>query len=118
MNNPIPNDGIKEKNESPIACQRETGAFNTGQRGRYEAVRQHMQAAFQEVQELPDGYAFRFPAEPTTILTVAEFITLERLCCRFFNFVLEVKPEGGPLWLRLTGGEGVKELLQFELGLG
>ena len=115
MNNPVPNDMVKVENESPITCQ--LGAFTAEQSERYETVRQHMRAAVQEVRALPDGYAFRFSAQPSTILTVAEFITFERLCCRFFNFVLEVEPEDGPLWLRLTGGEGVKEFLQFELGL-
>ena len=36
-------------------------------------------------------------------------------CCRFFNFSVEVEPHREPLWLRLTGGEGVKELLQVTL---
>jgi len=29
--------------------------------------------------------------------------------------VLKVEPNGGRLWLRLTGGEGVKEILQTTL---
>jgi hypothetical protein len=33
----------------------------------------------------------------------------------FFNFGLEIEPNSGPLWLRLTGGEGVKEILQTML---
>src|SRR5919109_3132056 len=66
----------------------------------------------QDVQELPNGYAFRFLNEPGKFMAIANYIENERLCCSFFNFELEVKPNGGALWLRLTGGEGVKDLLK------
>jgi hypothetical protein len=69
----------------------------------------------QEVQELSDGYAFRFLNEPGKFMAIATYIENERLCCPFFNFGLEVKPNGGTLWLHLTGGEGVKELLRSGL---
>ncbi len=51
-------------------------------------------------------------------LAVAEFITLERLCCPFFEFGFEVERDGGPLWLRITGGEDAKWVLRVELGFG
>ena len=66
----------------------------------------------QEVQELSSGYAIRFLNEPGKFLAIAKYIENESLCCPFFNFELELKPNGGALWLRLTGGEGVKDLLK------
>ena len=69
----------------------------------------------EEVQELPNGYAIRFANAPGKFVAIAEFIESDRLCCPFFNFVIEVEPYSGPLWLRLTGGEGVKEVLQVTL---
>src|SRR5690349_14871964 len=72
-------------------------------------------AAAQEVLELPNGYAIRFLNEPDRFMTIARFIENERLCCPFFNFGLEIEPNSGPIWLRLTGGEGVKEILQTTL---
>ena len=69
----------------------------------------------QEIQELADGYAFRFLNEPGKFLSVAKYIENERLCCPFFNFELELKPNGGALWLRLTGATGVKDLLKATL---
>lgn len=68
-----------------------------------------------EVRELSNGYAFQFLNEPGKFMVIAGYIENERLCCPFFNFELEVKPDGGALWLRLTGGEGVKELLKSGL---
>ena len=72
-------------------------------------------ATAQEVQELPDGYAIRFLNEEGKFLAIAKFIENERLCCPFFKFGLDVEPNSGPLWLRLTGGDGVKEILQTTL---
>ncbi|MBA2392489.1 MAG: hypothetical protein H0V70_07050 [Ktedonobacteraceae bacterium] len=39
------------------------------------------------------------------------YIANERLCCPFLHFTVEIEPHGGPFWLRLTGGEGVKEYI-------
>jgi hypothetical protein len=66
----------------------------------------------QEIQELPDGYAFRYAADEYP--RVAAFIANERACCPFFTFVLEVPPEGRPIWLRITGPDGVKDLLSSD----
>ena len=101
--------------ESPLACN--LSALNAEQRARRQTLAQQMRAATQEIREMPDGYAFRYPADPALCLTVAEFMTLERLCCPFFNLRLELEREDGPLWLRITGREGVKQFLQAELGL-
>ena len=72
-------------------------------------------ALAQEVQELPNGYAIRFSNEPGMFMAIAKFIENERLCCPFFNFGLEIEPNSGPLWLRLTGGDGVKDVLKITL---
>lgn len=72
-------------------------------------------AMAQEVHELSDGYAIRFANEPGRFMAIAKFIENERLCCPFFRFGLDLEPNNGHLWLRLTGGEGVKEILQTTL---
>ena len=81
----------------------------------------HMAAAVQllrgdaaEVTELPEGYAFRYRADQYD--QVVQFIANERRCCPFFTFNLEVAPAQGPLWLRITGGEGVKAFMQCAFG--
>ncbi|MBL8049585.1 MAG: hypothetical protein JNM46_00045 [Anaerolineales bacterium] len=72
-------------------------------------------SAAQEVQELSNGYAIRFANEAGRFMAIAKFIENERLCCPFFNFGLDIEPNNGAIWLRLTGGEGVKEILQTTL---
>ena len=105
----------KAAQESPLACN--MLALDAEGRKRHKAVSEQMRAAVKEVQDLRDGYAFRFPAEQSTILLVSEFIARERLCCPFFRFELIAEQEDGPLWLRLRGREGVKEFIKTELGV-
>ncbi len=96
--------------EIPIAC--DLTAIPAEQREHHNATAEQIFASVLETREVPDGYAFHLPEEPGMLLKAAEFINLERLCCPFFNFALEVEPQGGPLWLKLTGGEGVKLFIQ------
>ena len=65
----------------------------------------------QEVQELSNGYAFQFPNESGMWMSLAHFVERERQCCPFFHIALEVEPNGGPIWLRMTGDQEVKQLL-------
>ena len=68
------------------------------------------------IRQLANGYAFRLANEDTILAQAAAFIAKERLCCPFFGFAIEVEPEGGALWLSLTGREGVKPFIQAEIG--
>lgn len=68
---------------------------------------------YEEQQELPDGFAWRFSAEQYE--EVAAYVSNERRCCPFFSFTLEVYPAGGPMWLRVTGDAFTKAYLQSEL---
>ena len=94
--------------QPPIACNLE--AMSQSQRQRHTELRGAIDAKMAAVEEAPDGLEFRFSSDAETILQVAEFINLERLCCPFLHFSLEVEPHAGPLRLRLKGGEGDKSL--------
>jgi hypothetical protein len=99
--------------ELPIAC--DLTALEPDVRSTHVAsAKQLVHEGAQEVQELPDGFAFRYAAEQYAQVT--QFIANERLCCPFFTFVLEVTPGNGPIWLRITGPVDVKDFLQSELG--
>ncbi len=101
--------------ESPFVCN--MLALDAEGRRRHSAVTKQMKAAVKEIKELTDGYAFRLPSEHSTILLTSEFIARERLCCPFFTFELAAEQEGGPLWLRLRGREGVKDFIKAEFGI-
>jgi len=70
-----------------------------------------------EFEELADGYAARFPMEPATVMLLAEFITLERLCCRWLTLRIEVEREQGPLRMKITGRDGAKPFIRAEFGI-
>jgi hypothetical protein len=107
------NDGVTR--ESPFACN--VAGLTTEQRLRYQVLAKKLQSTKQEIRELTDGYAIRFPVEASTIQDLAEFISYERLCCPFFDLELVLEREGGPAWLRLRGREGVKEFIRSEFGI-
>lgn len=67
----------------------------------------------QEIQELPNGWMWRLPSTSEILKLVAEDLNMERLCCPFVNYTLEIESNHGPFWLRMTGGEGVKQFLQM-----
>ena len=104
----------RHKTESQLVC--DLTAMNTEQRKRYQAVLEHLHKTVQGVEEIENGYAFQHDTDASTLLLLAEFISLERLCCPFLDFALVVERERGPVRLRLTGPEGVKQFLRAELG--
>ncbi|HZE71996.1 MAG TPA: hypothetical protein VE135_20995 [Pyrinomonadaceae bacterium] len=100
--------------ESPFACDMTTIAPE--KRGSHLATIDRLFGAVQSIRELTSGFAFQLPNESDVLLTAAQFITLERLCCPFFSFAIEVEREGGAFWLKLTGREGVKPFIMAEIG--
>jgi hypothetical protein len=101
--------------ESPFLC--DMTALTSDQRARHRDLAEKLRRALGEVEELPDGYAFRFAMEPSMLLQLAEFITLERLCCPCFTLILEAQRDHGPLSLKVTGREGVKAFIRAEFGI-
>ena len=69
----------------------------------------------EELRELPDGYEFRFPGTTGWVMQLAEFIRDERTCCAFLTFELIFESNQGPTWLRLRGGDLVKEFIRTRL---
>ena len=102
-------------NESlPIAC--DLTAIPASIREVHVASIPQVFRSAQEIRELPNGYAFRFSNEPGAFMRLAQFVDNERLCCPFYGFTLEIEAGGAPLWLRLTGTEGVKDFLESAFG--
>ena len=76
-----------------------------------------MSIARAERKELHNGYAFRFRPEVVSLLELADWVSSEARCCPFFAMGIEVQRDGGPLLLRLTGKEGVKQFIRMEFSL-
>ena len=105
----------KQQEDPPFACN--LAALTKEQRQRHIELSKQMRESVQEVRELPDGYALRFASDSKTILSLAEFVSYERLCCPFFKFTMEIECSDQPVWLQMTGREGIKEFLKTEFGV-
>src|SRR5690349_6069975 len=82
------------RNVMPFICDRT--ALDSDQRLRHQAVLQELRGAVRELRELTDGYAFRLPADPDRWTLATEFVSLERRCCPFLAFGLDLEAGGGP----------------------
>lgn len=96
---------------SPIAC--DMTAIAPEQRAQHMATIKKLFGLVEKVQELPDGYSFKLPNDSEVVLMAAEFIALERLCCPFLDFAIDIERKGGPFWLSLIG---VKPFIMAEVG--
>src|SRR5215216_407594 len=99
--------------QSPLAC--DMTAIAPDQRPKHLATSRELFSQIRESRELSNGYEFRLAEGPDLISKLAEFVSLEKLCCPFLNFVIEIEAEGGPVWLRLTGRDGVKAFIREEI---
>jgi hypothetical protein len=98
---------------APVACRLD--AFDERGRAEHRRLAGELLAAMTDVEELPDGYAMRFPGRPFLFLRIARWIELERACCPFLTIRLEIERSGPAYRVRLTGPEGAKDVLRTEL---
>jgi hypothetical protein len=99
--------------ESPFACNR--AALSAQARKRhFDELSPALRARKKSIRELPAGFEFEFPPDTATFQLVSEWVGGERLCCPFFDIDVHVEREGGSLWLRLTGREGVKQFIRSD----
>ena len=113
----LSSEGIQQKSKATqFFC--DLSAMDQGQRKKHSVLVRDLLPKYLEVKELPDGYAFRFPRDPTLFHELSELATLEQLCCPFLTITLELHRDRGPTWLKLTGEKnGVKDFLRAELGI-
>lgn len=100
------------KPETPFFCDRT--ALTSEQRKRKQELGKALGSSVLGIQELPDGFEFEFPYDPSNYQALTEFTPLERACCPFFDISIRLEREGGKLWWRLTGREGVKQFIHAE----
>jgi hypothetical protein len=99
------------ENDAPLACNLD--AIRLGDRPRYAELVTRLRAALTDRIELPNGYAYRLDLGLFSLPELAEWVTLERLCCPFLSFQIDI-PAKGASRLTLRGPKGVKALLQEE----
>jgi hypothetical protein len=81
----------------------------------YKDLFRRIQAAITDRRELEDGYVFRLDGDSVSLPDVAQWISLERLCCPFFTFQLQTKGGEPDCWLTLQGPDGAKAIIGVRL---
>jgi hypothetical protein len=92
-------------------------ALSAEERQSHHALTVKLEAARVETKEFPDGYALRFKGGAASPADLAQWISNESKCCPFFDFTIELQRDGGPLWLQLTGKDGIKPFIRMEFHL-
>ena len=88
-------------------------SLSPDQRGRYHALRDKLRRSHHEMAELQNGYSFAFPRH--LLVDLAEFTSLEGLCCPFVSFAIDVPARENCVWLHLVGPDGAKTVIEAEL---
>lgn len=99
--------------DSPFACNRSALTAQARKR-HFDELSPQLRARKIAIRELRDGFEFEFPSDTPSYQLVSEWVAGERLCCPFFDIDVHIEREGGNLWLRLTGREGVKQFIRAD----
>jgi hypothetical protein len=94
----------------PIACTLNAAELRERRRAIVDAFRNTQVA----ISELPDGYAFTFPASSESLQRIAALVDLERQCCAFLTFKIVVEAANAAMRLEVTGpGEAKKVIREY-----
>jgi len=107
------NTSVATQRESPFACDR-TALTPEVRKRHFEELGPALVSLRKSVRELPDGFEFELPKDEKTYQLLTEWAFQERLCCPFFDLDVRMEREGGPLLLRVTGREGVKDFIKVD----
>jgi hypothetical protein len=100
---------------SPFYCN--TKSLSKAEWAHKNQISAKMRTARVEINELADGYAFRYQPGSVSLVELADWVDSEARCCPFFDMAISVEREGGPVWLMLRGKDGVKQFIRSEFKL-
>ena len=97
-----------------LACN--LNAIPTEVRPRYNQLVRQLRSAIENRTELSDGYSYTLDSNIMSLVDLAEWITVERNCCLFLTFHIDVTAGASPQ-LTLRGPSGSKPILDAALAL-
>ena len=106
---------LNKQMEIPIAC--DLDALASAERERRRTLVRALAHAIVGRVELEHGFELRVDSARLDLPALAEWIGLERRCCPFLHFRVELAAGNGPVTVALSGGDGVKDFLLAEMGL-
>jgi hypothetical protein len=90
------------------------GALSSSERAHHKHMTDKLIAGRNAIVETPTGYEFQFSPSTITLAELAEWAAVERKCCPFFDFHIDLEKGGSLLCLRLTGAEGINQIIRGE----
>ncbi|MGH9160826.1 MAG: hypothetical protein ACRD2X_12695 [Vicinamibacteraceae bacterium] len=100
-------------NKPPVFVCRLDG-LTSEERKQYRELRAALQQATARVTEDAEGYTFHY-APAVTPAAIVRWVEMERKCCPFLRFTLDITEEDGPSQLRIWGAPGVKAFVATEM---
>lgn len=95
-----------------IACRLD--ALTPEEQTLQKELRARVERGTTRVLEDAEGFTFQYGADVAPAAVIA-WVELERKCCPFLRFTLDVPEEGGPSRLRVWGTPGVKAFLAAQV---
>ncbi|MPZ19755.1 MAG: hypothetical protein GEV06_17825 [Luteitalea sp.] len=88
--------------------------LTSDERKQQRELRATLERATAQVTEDAEGYTFHYTTAvaPSTVMA---WVEMERKCCPFLRFTLDMAEEGGPARLRVWGVPGVKAFVATEM---
>jgi hypothetical protein len=94
--------------ELPIVCTLTPDAL----RARREGLLSDLMRQAESHDKLPEGLRLRFAATDERLSTITRAVEAERHCCRFLRFGITVEPDGGPIFVELSGPPGTRDFVK------
>ena len=90
-------------------------ALTAAERLRHRELLQRLRPSARHISELANGYQFHLNSGDISFREAAEWVDLERRCCPFLAFQLQIAGGQSGIVLEVTGPEGVKLFIDAEL---
>lgn len=107
---PVGAAAAEQTNQRPFACNLK--AFQPEERKHWRMLIDEVIQSVTLARELSDGYALQIDHGSVSLVQLAAWIDLERKCCPFYDFAVDLHGEDGTVWLSLKGREGVKQFIR------
>lgn len=97
--------------DAPFAC--DLSRLSVDQRAREKALLKDFKRLCERHEETEPGWRFYVRADPEVLTMIGEFLALERLCCPFLEFQLQVS-SAQLATVHIFGREGAKAVIAAE----
>lgn len=94
-----------------IACR--LCAFSENDRREYDTLRSQIAESVVGVGETTTHTIFQLKDRTRCLSILAAWMEMERRCCPFLSFNVEIPAEGDELWLGLSGPTGTREFVRM-----